>query len=112
MAEKTIPINGQDVKFKVTGGTPIQYLGIFGSDFIADFMELQKQEANGGITNYLPFYRIVWMTAKQADSEIPIMEEWLDSFEDGFPVFEIVQEIMPLIQANFKSNLPVKPKKK
>ncbi|MFJ6266467.1 hypothetical protein ACIQGW_15960 [Lysinibacillus xylanilyticus] len=112
MADKIIPINGEDIKFKVTGGTPIQYLGHFGHDFIVDFMELQKQEASGGITNFLPFYRIAWITAKQADKEIPNMEEWLDSFEDGFPVFEVVEGLVPLIQANFKTSLPVKPKKK
>lgn len=49
---------------------------------------------------------------KKADESIPQLDEWLDSFEDGFPVIDLLQELMPLIQANFKSNLnKPKPKK-
>ncbi|WP_342546129.1 hypothetical protein [Lysinibacillus sp. FSL K6-4013] len=113
MAEKSININGKEVKFKITGGTPVHYLSLFGKDFLAEFIALEKDMNAGTLTDFMPFYRIAWLMAKKADESIPQLDEWLDSFEDGFPVIDLLQELMPLIQANFKSNLnKPKPKKK
>ncbi|RDV27118.1 hypothetical protein [Lysinibacillus capsici] len=113
MAEKVVKIYDKEVKFKVTGATPILYMSMFGSDFLKDFMELEKAQAQGESPSLLPLYRIAYALAKKADDSLPDMEAWLDSFEDGFPVADVVKELMPLIQMNFTTNAPKKtnPKK-
>lgn len=104
MAETTINIYGKDVTFKVTGQTPLMYRAMFpGSDFLKDFMNLEKNQAQGNAFESIEFYQMVYCLAKKADPEIPEMNVWLDTFEDGFPVMEIVNDVLPLIQANFIS---------
>ncbi|MGA3675633.1 hypothetical protein [Lysinibacillus agricola] len=102
MAEKIVKIGDKDVKFKVTGQTPLMYMAMFtGSDFLKDFMTIEKAQAKGEALESLTFYKIAYCLAKKGDSEIPNIDEWLESFEDGFPVFEVFSELMPLIQLNF-----------
>lgn len=112
MAVKTVTINGEDVKFKITGLTPVLYMAQNGGkDFLGDFMKLEKEMKDGEIQNTMPIYRICYCLAKQANSEIEDMESWLDSFEAGFPVYDVLQELMPLIQLNLTSGkLPAKKK--
>lgn len=115
MAEHVITIDNKDVKFKVTGQTPLMYMAMFsGSDFLKDFMEIEQAQTKGEALNSLTFYKIAYCLAKKADAEIPEMGEWLESFEDGFPVFDVVSELMPLIQLNFMrtKKKTVKTKKK
>lgn len=100
MAEKLIKIGEKEVLFKITGSTPVTYLSMYGKDFLSEFIKLER-ELNGGEPDFTAFYRMCYVMAKKANAEIPPMEEWLDSFEDGFPVFELIQELLPLIQANF-----------
>lgn len=102
MAEKIVKIGDRDVNFKITGQTPLMYMAMFsGSDFLKDFMEIEQAQAKGEALNSLTFYKIAYCLAKKADAELPDMGEWLESFEDGFPIFEVVAELMPLIQLNF-----------
>lgn len=104
MAEHVITIDNKDVKFKVTGQTPLMYMAMFtGSDFLKDFMEIERAQAKGEAIESLAFYKIAYCLAKKADPELPEMGEWLESFEDGFPIFEVIAELMPLIQLNFTS---------
>lgn len=103
MAIKTITINDIDVKFKVTGATPIRYMTMYGKDFLAEFIKLEKEINSGTIADFMPVYRIVYCLAKQADAEIEDMEDWLESFEDGLPVFDVLTELFPLIQLNLAS---------
>lgn len=76
---------------------------MFGKDFLSEFMKLEKELQAGEVKDFMAFYRIAYALAKKGDSEIPDMEKWLDTFEGGFPVFGVVQELMPLIQINFQS---------
>jgi len=108
MAEKVLTINDKQVKFKITGFTPLMYMSMFQSDFLKDFMAMEKAQRNEEAPDMITFYKIAYCLAKKADEEIPSMENWLDSFEDGFPIAEVLQEIMPLIQLNFSSTAPKK----
>lgn len=112
MAEKVLTIGEKKVPFKITGATPLMYMSMYGTDFLKDFMDLEKIHSNGEAPDMMTFYKVSYCLAKKADSEIPNMEDWLDSFEDGFPVAEVVQELMPLIQANFQSTYKSKTVKK
>lgn len=109
MAEKVIKINDKDIKFKVTGQTPLMYRAMFpGSDFLKDFMNLEKNQSQGNAFESIEFYQMVYCLAKKANPEIPEINAWLDTFEDGFPVMDIVKEVLPLIQANFTSTVKKK----
>lgn len=102
MAEKVITIDGKKARFKITGQTPLMYMSMFnGSDFLKDFMSIEQAQAKGEAPDSLIFYKIAYCLAKKADADIPELNDWLDSFENGFPVFEIISELLPLIQSNF-----------
>ena len=100
--EKTIEISGRPVRFKSTGATMLKYKMQFGREFVADVAKLDK--VKGGDIDDLDLtmcYQIAWVLAKTADNTIPELIEWLDSFDD-FPVFDIVNDLADIINANLK----------
>lgn len=103
MAEKIITIGERKVRFAVNGATPVKYMALYQKDFLAEFIKLEKELQEKSIKDFMVFYQIAYLLAKTADPQIPTMEEWLETFEDGFPVFELIHELMPLIQKNFGS---------
>lgn len=111
MAQKTLTISDKEVNFKITGYTPLMYKAMYGSDFLKDFMAMEKAYANDEAPDLDTFYKVSYCLAKKADEDIPSLEEWLDSF-DSFPVADVVNELIPLIQANFTSTVKKSPVKK
>lgn len=109
MAEKIIHIGKQKVRFVVTGATPLMYMAMYGKDFLSEFLKLEKDLQHNTVKDFMPFYQISYCLAKKGNPEIPELMEWLESFEDGFPVFELVDQLMPLIQVNFATNLKQPP---
>lgn len=110
--EKTIKIDGQDVKFKSTGALPMRYKSQFGRDF---FQDLFKMQAAAEINNkeapaikdiekldFDTFYKIIWTLAKTADKTIPEPIEWLDSFGE-FPIMDILDEVMVMIESTIQA---------
>lgn len=111
--EKTLYIDGKQVRFKSTGGTLLRYKMQFGSDFLSDISKLasieiseedledtkKKIEAIGKI-DMEAMYNFIWVLAKTADKNIPEPLEWLDEFET-FPIMDILPELMDLIQSSF-----------
>lgn len=108
MAEKVLTISNKEVKFKITGATPLMYMSMYGSDFLKDFMTMEKAQRNDDAPDMSTFYQVAYCLAKKADANIPDMVEWFDSFEGGFPVADVLQELMPLIQLNFSNTAPKK----
>lgn len=111
--EKTIKIDGKDVKFKATAGTIRQYRTKFGRDLLMDFQKLQKEMEKGSdltADSLNIFENLAFVMAKQADSTIPdTADEWLDTFE-MFSIYMVLPEIVALWNV---SNLPtVEVKKK
>jgi len=114
--EKTLTIDGKQVKFKSTGGTARRYRNQFGADLFADIMKLQsltKLQAQGLSTDdidaetlnaidFSVFENIAWTLAKTADPEIPDPDTWFDSF-DVFPVMDIYPELQELIQESLQT---------
>lgn len=114
--EKTITIDGQEVRFKSTGATAIRYKKQFREDF---FKEILKMGGLGKLTdlndmdNVKPedldgldfevFYNLAWVFAKTADSTIPDPITWLDRF-DEFPMVDIIPELYDLISSTLQSN--------
>lgn len=106
--EKTLNIDGKDVKFKSTAGTLMRYRMNFGRDLIKDIAKLEKRyksvesgEDEFEIYDLEMFEKIAWSMAKTADNNIADIENWLDEFE-SFSIMVILPEIMDLLIANMK----------
>lgn len=110
--EKTINIDGKDVKLISSGATPIIYKNAFGRDFFADlgkFLKVAEAATNvqegEEMTALLPLfehgdiaimYNFVWVYAKNANIHLEPLDEWLESFEE-FPMFDFLGDIMELV---------------
>ncbi|MBG9826858.1 hypothetical protein [Bacillus wiedmannii] len=111
--EKTIVIDGKQVRLKSTAATVKRYKAQFRRNLFADLMGLGAISAltssdgtqqpidmsNVDLSNvdFELIYDLTWLFAKTADQSIPDPMVWLDSFEE-FPIEEIMPEIMDLIQ--------------
>lgn len=103
--EKTLTIDGRQVKFKSTGGTLIRYRNQFNSEFLQDLMSLQaiNLENLNGFT-YKPLEQIIWVLAKTADDSIPDILSWFDSF-DEFPINKVWNELAELVNKSLGTNV-------
>lgn len=109
--EKTLTIDGKEVRFKSTAATPLRYKAQFGKDY---FSEILKMESLGNLKqgkistkdiqkiDFEVFYNIIWVLAKTADKSIKEPMEWLDTF-DEFPLMDIIPQIQDLITASLQS---------
>ncbi|EOP99016.1 hypothetical protein IGM_00307 [Bacillus cereus HuB4-4] len=112
--EKTITIDGKQVRLKSTAATVKRYKAQFRRDLFADMFKLgilspsNPQEgslttidlANADLSklDFEVVYDLVWLYAKTANPEIDDPITWLDGF-DEFPISEIIPEIMDMIQS-------------
>lgn len=108
--EKTLTIDGQEVRFKSTGATPLRYKAQFRKDYFSELMKMRSLESvmNGDAEALASFdfeglYEIVWTLAKTADKDIPEHLEWLEGF-DEFPLFDIFMELQDLIMKSLQSS--------
>ena len=108
--EKTIIIDGQKVKFKTNGATPLRYKAQFKHDFFKEILKLlplanmDPSQLNAERLNTLDFevfFNMAWIMAKTADPKIPEPMEWLETF-DEFPIADIIPEIQDLLLASFE----------
>jgi len=109
--ERTIEIDGKQVRFKSTAATPLRFKAQFKKDYFAEIIKLNKlSKFKEDKTNYEAlesadfevFYNIIWTLAKTADKSIPEPIAWLDEFEE-FPLFEIIPQIQDLITASIQT---------
>lgn len=121
--EKTIVIDGKQVRLKSTAATVKRYKAQFRRDLFADMMAL------GAIGTFTPqdgsqpsidlsnvdlkkidfevIYDLVWLYAKIADPNLPDPITWLDGFEE-FPIYEIIPEINDMIQSTMGAKKKLK----
>ena len=113
--EKTITIDGKQVKLKANAASAKRYKAQFRRDLFADMFKLgaigtfASQDATEGTIDFsnLDFdkvdfevcYDLVWLYAKTADPEIPDPMTWLEGF-DEFPIYDIMPEINEMVQNN------------
>jgi hypothetical protein len=110
--EKTITIDGKQVRFKSNGATPLRYKAQFGKDYFKEIMKLAQLEKLQGkkkisaadldALDFEVFYNISWIMAKTADPTIPEPMEWLEQF-DEFPMIDIIPEIQDLLLTSFQT---------
>lgn len=112
--EKTLTIDGREVRFKSTAATALRYKAQFGRDLFADLLKMSKiadvlSDAESEEMSYEElekidfelFYNIIWVLAKTADKSIPEPLEWLDTFSE-FPINDILPELQDLLTASFQ----------
>lgn len=101
--EKTINIDGRDVKFKATGQTMRIYRQIFQGDIIKDMDRLVKEQSSDDPMStdaLIMFENIAYVMAKQADPSIPDNpDDWLDTF-NMFSIYTILPQIIELWGVN------------
>jgi len=109
--EKTLEIDGKQVRFKSTAATPLRYKAQFGRDFFADLLKMEKlrkfdpKKENYEILESLDttvFLNIAWVLAKTADPKIPDPLTWFDTFE-SFPLDEVFSDLQDLLIHSLQS---------
>lgn len=115
--EKTLTIDGKQVRFKSTGATPLRYKMQFGKDFFSEILKLNalndlKVNEQGEVDldsfdynkiDFEVFYNIAWTLAKTADPSISDPLTWLDSFNE-FPLEEILPELQDILVATLQQS--------
>lgn len=109
--EKTITIDGKEVRFKSTAATPLRYKTQFGKDYLTEMLKLSSL-SNLGKKNietkdlegldFEVFYNIAWVMAKTANKDIPDPLTWLDGF-DEFPMMDIIPELQDMMLSTIQS---------
>jgi hypothetical protein len=109
--EKTLVIDGKEVRFKSTGATALRYKAQFRKDYMAEILKLngiskinpkkfEPEEIRG--LDFEVFYNIIWVMAKTADPSIPEPITWLDQF-DEFPMLDIIPELQEMITSTIET---------
>lgn len=101
--ERTINIDGKEIRFKSTARTMRYYRNAFGRDMVIDMDSLGKalKSKDGlGMAQLEVFenvaYIMAWQAAKEDGKEIEATaDEWLDNFET-FSIYEIMPQIFEL----------------
>ena len=115
MIQKTVTINGTEVKFRSSATIPRLYRLKFGRDIFKDLSKLEKsyqgktqQGTEFQIDDLEIFENVAYVMAFHADNTIPgNIDEWLDQFE-MFSIYEILPEILELWGSNMQTDIESK----
>jgi len=111
--EKSLPIDGQMIRFKANGATPLRYKAQFGKDYFKDIlkmaplMKLKKKKKEDleakdlESLDFEVFYNMAWIMAKTADPSIPDPLSWFDQFEE-FPLIDILPDLQDLMASTMQ----------
>jgi hypothetical protein len=109
--EKTITIDGKEIRFKTNGATPLRYKAQFGRDYFKEILKmapLANKDKNDfdvkdlEALDFEVFYNLAWIMAKTADSSIPEPIAWLEQF-DEFPMAEVIPELQDMLLASIQT---------
>ena len=125
--ERTISIGGADLRMRASALIPRIYRFKFGRDLIKDMGELErsykkamslkedatdeeKQDAQFSVLDLTIFENVAWCMAKNADASVPDSpDEWLDSIDGVFSIYEVLPSILELWAAGLQqTSSPVK----
>lgn len=94
--EKTIKIDGKDVRLKANAMTAIIYRREFQKDLFSELSHINPKETT--VESMEIIYELAYVMAKQGDKSLDLnFDEWLDSFE-VFPIEQIANETLMLWQ--------------
>ena len=112
--ERTLNIGGAELRMRASALIPRLYRFKFGRDLIKDMSQLEKaykkalsvkegatdeerRDAELSILDLTIFENVAWAMAKNADPNVPNdPDEWLDSINGVFSVYEVLPEILEL----------------
>lgn len=123
--EKTITIDGKEVRFKASASFPLVYKANFNVDILTIIMPLLSEVIGGaegmftedsfkdgslvltpetistaleGVYSLelIDIMNLLWTMAKCADSEIPEPMKWFGQF-DEFPIVDIAVQVFPML---------------
>ena len=118
--EKIVTVGGQVMRMRASALIPRLYRYKFGRDLISDMRQLQKaynkamearkkenpteedlRDAQLSALDLTIFENVAWLMCKHADPAIPAEpDEWLDSIDGVFSVYEVLPAILELWQIN------------
>lgn len=112
--ERTIKIGGAELRMRASALIPRLYRFRFGRDLIKDMSQLEqsyrkamnlkedatdeeKQDAQFSVLDLTIFENVAWCMAKNADASVPDSpDEWLDSIDGVFSIYEVLPSILEL----------------
>lgn len=125
--ERTIKVGGAELRMRASALIPRLYRFRFGRDLIKDMSQLEKaykkamsvkedatddekQDAELGVLDLTIFENVAWAMAKNADPNVPSdPDEWLDTIDGVFSVYEVLPQILDLWTAGLETtSKPVK----
>lgn len=122
--EKVVKIGNKEMGLKATALTPRLYRFKIGRDMIVDLNNLKKsyekalksknkeseEDVQLSVTDLTIFENIAFIMARQYNTSLPnTVDEWLDSQDEVFTVYELLPHILELWQLNEKTtSVPVK----
>ena len=92
--KKDIQIGDKIVTMSASALTPFSYKRLFGRDIIKDIQTVQKMSQKGDLDPEI-VAMMTYVMAKEANKDIPPMEEWLEGF-GMFEVYESFNEVVTL----------------
>ena len=125
--ERTIKIGGAELRMRASALIPRLYRFRFGRDLIKDMSQLEqsyhkamnlkedatdeeKRDAQFSVLDLTIFENVAWCMAKNADASVPDSpDEWLDSIDGVFSIYEVLPSILELWAAGLQqTSAPVK----
>lgn len=116
--DKTVEIDGREVKFRATARTPRLYRMVIGRDMIQDMNKLMKaydkkkqNDDELDVIDLQIFEDVAYAMARHADPDIEqkSADEWLDTF-NVFSIYEVLPHILELWALNTKQTSTAKKK--
>lgn len=116
--DKTVEIDGREVKFRATARTPRLYRMVIGRDMIQDMNKLmkayEKKKQNDDELDVIDlqiFEDVAYTMARHANPDIEqkTADEWLDTF-NVFSIYEVLPHILELWALNTKQTSTAKKK--
>ena len=116
--ERIVNVGGKELKMRASALIPRLYRFKFKRDMVADMRQLQRayakasalpenateeerQDAQFSVADLTIFENVAYVMAKHGGNEMPdTPEEWLDSIDGVFSIYEVFPVILELWDAN------------
>ena len=116
--EKIISVGGKDVRMRASALIPRLYRYKFRRDMIADMRQLEKdfkkatnlpenateeeiKDAELSVLDLTIFENVAWLMIRNAGEDVPDdPDEWLDTIDGVFSVYELLPQILDMWEAN------------
>ena len=116
--ERTVTIDGKEMRMRASALIPRLYRYKFGRDIVTDkqklrtgFLKAQNEGEALSAMDLEVFENVAWLMLRHAGEDVPDSpDEWLDSIDGVFSVYEVLPVILELWGEN--SRTTAVPKKK